>query len=254
MLEQKYDRVPWTARQTFTGVFFTLVPWLAFTGLIGLTASTSHPVAMSPRLDLVNALATLIFSLVSEGIFLVAPLYFARRTASARLVERETLWQVLGFRNFSFGRTLPLLFIFIVAIFAVNEIYQFLITTLHLPLQTNAQVIIERAKFAPVTTYVSLVVAVCVAPFCEEIFFRSFTFMGLLGDMPAGIAIVLSSLIFAVAHGDPGSFIVLFCIGLALAFLRWRTRSIWPGIILHLLNNALGALSIILAMHGGAGF
>ncbi|MFL5707338.1 MAG: type II CAAX prenyl endopeptidase Rce1 family protein [Ktedonobacteraceae bacterium] len=39
-------------------------------------------------------------------------------------------------------------------------------------------------------------------------------------------------------------------IGLALAFLRWRTNSIWPGILLHMLNNSLGAFTIILVMNG----
>src|SRR2546427_7906163 len=39
-------------------------------------------------------------------------------------------------------------------------------------------------------------------------------------------------------------FAVLFIIGLALAFLRWRTKSLWPSIFLHFLNNGLGALLI----------
>jgi membrane protease YdiL (CAAX protease family) len=60
----------------------------------------------------------------------------------------------------------------------------------------------------------------------------------------------LSALIFAAAHFDPASFPVLFFIGLALAIARWRTRSIWPGIILHLLNNGLSAVLVVLALHG----
>jgi len=82
------------------------------------------------------------------------------------------------------------------------------------------------------------------------VFFRGFVFPGLRRAMPVGWAIVLSSLLFAVAHADPGSFAVLFIIGLALAFLRWRTGSIWPGMILHMLNNGIGAVSIILVMQG----
>jgi membrane protease YdiL (CAAX protease family) len=61
---------------------------------------------------------------------------------------------------------------------------------------------------------------------------------------------VLSALIFAVAHADPGSFAVLFFIGLALAFVRWRTGSVWPGMLLHLLNNGIAALLIVLTMWG----
>ena len=61
---------------------------------------------------------------------------------------------------------------------------------------------------------------------------------------------VLSSLLFAIAHLDPGSFAVLFIIGLALAFLRWRTNSLWPGILLHAINNGVAALEVILVMLG----
>jgi membrane protease YdiL (CAAX protease family) len=68
--------------------------------------------------------------------------------------------------------------------------------------------------------------------------------------MRVGWAIVISSLLFAVTHADPGSFLVLFLIGLALAFLRWHTNSIWPGIVLHTFNNSLAALVIILSMNG----
>jgi len=91
---------------------------------------------------------------------------------------------------------------------------------------------------------------VFVAPICEEVFFRGFVFAGLLRGMAPVWAIVFSSLIFAVAHFDVGSFVVLFIIGLALAFLRWRTKSIWPGILLHMLNNGIAALGIIVVMLG----
>ncbi|GCE16649.1 CPBP family glutamic-type intramembrane protease [Dictyobacter kobayashii] len=60
----------------------------------------------------------------------------------------------------------------------------------------------------------------------------------------------MSALIFGVAHGDPASLPVLFCIGIALALLRLLTNSYWPGFFLHLLNNALSALLIILVLHG----
>jgi membrane protease YdiL (CAAX protease family) len=132
----------------------------------------------------------------------------------------------------------------------INYLYQYMITTFHLKLVTNDQVYFDMSKHAPITIYTVLFISVFMAPICEELFFRSFVFMGLLKGMPVGGAIVFSALIFAVAHGDVGSFLVLFFIGLALAFLRWRTRSIWPGILLHLLNNFVASLTIILPMLG----
>jgi membrane protease YdiL (CAAX protease family) len=156
--------------------------------------------------------------------------------------------RALGFRSFDVGPALLWVVGLILAFFAINGLYQYIITALHLHLQTNDQYILQQSKNAPISTYATLLASVLVAPFCEEVFFRGFVFAGLLRGMPLGWAIVLSSLIFAVAHADPGSFAVLFFIGLALAFLRWRMHSIWPSIILHLLNNSIGAFLIVLAM------
>jgi membrane protease YdiL (CAAX protease family) len=137
-----------------------------------------------------------------------------------------------------------------VVFYLVNGFYQYVVTVFHLNLQTNDQVILQQSKDAPFTTYATLIASMLVAPLCEEVFFRGFVFAGFLTRMPVVVAILLSSLLFALAHADIGSFAVLFFIGLALAFVRWRTRSLWPSILLHLLNNGAGALVIVLVMSG----
>jgi len=252
LLEQKFDRVPWTTRQTFLGISLTLVPWLAFSiGLASLGASSSsHPVKLAPQVDLINAIITLIFSALVEGAFLIAPFYFARKAARSSEMPRRSAFSLLGFRSFNWATALTLIVLFFVSILFINVLYQDIINVLHLHLQTNDQVLIDRSKLAPLTTYATLLASVVIAPFCEEVFFRSFVFMGLLRDMSLIWATVFSALIFGVAHADPASFAVLFCIGLMLAFVRWRTHSIWPGMLLHALNNGVGAVLIILAMNG----
>jgi membrane protease YdiL (CAAX protease family) len=250
-LDETPDIVPWTLQQTFLGVLLTLVPWIALAlGLTGLNSQSVHPARLTPQLDLANAILVFIFSSLIEGAFLIAPFAFAwRALRGASHILRQACY-ALGLRRFAIGRTLAWIVLLFVVIYVVNDAYQSIILALHLNLQTNDQVILQNAKYAPLTTYATLVASVLVAPFCEEVFFRGFVFMGLLRGMPLVLAVVLSSLIFAVAHADPGSFVVLFIIGLALAYLRWRTRSLWPGIILHILNNAIGALLIVLTMQG----
>jgi uncharacterized protein len=244
------DKAPWTIKQTFMGIFLTLFPWILFALLLnslggGKAASSG---ALSPQRDLIAAIITLVFS--SEGAFLIAPFYYAI-AAFRRVTPRVKLaLRALGFRKFPVTQTFFWIVMLVIAILAVNNIYQYLITVLHLNLQTNDQVLLAESKRAPLTTYATLLVAVFIAPFCEEIFFRGFVFQGLRNGMPVGWAIVFSALLFGVAHADPGSFAVLFIIGIALAFLRWRTKSIWPGMILHMLNNGIGALVIILYMQG----
>jgi membrane protease YdiL (CAAX protease family) len=246
------DAVPWTIQQTFRGVLFTIIPWIAFAlALSSLNRqSSTSTTPLAPSVDLTGAIVTFFFSVIIEGAFLIAPLYFANKAFRSITPHMRLALRALGFRGFSLGRALSWLVVLLLGIFAVNNLYQYVITVLHLNIQTNDQVLLAHSKEAPLTTYATLIAAVIVAPICEEVFFRGFVFTGLCRGMPVGWAIVLSALLFATTHADPGSFVVLFVIGLALAFLRWRTHSIWPGIALHALNNGAAALLIVLIMNG----
>lgn len=250
LLKRQFDQVPWTIWQTFSGILWTLVPYIVFTLFSTFSSPPAqHPaklVPLAPQLDLLYAIAFFIYAIIAEGVFLLAPLYFAKRSTSG---NRQSILQALGFRRFNVRRVLPWIILLFLAFFLVNYLYQLLITALHLPLQTNDQVVLERGKITPISIDATLIAAALIAPMCEEVFFRSFTFMGLLRKMPLWVAIVLSAFLFALVHLDFASFAVLFCIGLALAFLRWYSNSIWPGIILHALNNATSGIIIILALH-----
>ncbi len=251
VVEQKVEQTPWTLRQTLVGTSATLIPWivLALT-LANLGGKPTQPHRLSPQADLTSAIFVFFFSALIEGAFLIAPFYFARRTAPLVSDHRRAVLFSLGFRRFQWLNTIGMIVVLFIAFYLINGLYQYVITVFHLNLQTNDQVILQQSKDAPYTTYATLLASVIVAPICEETFFRSFVFAGFLNRMPVIVAIILSSFLFAVAHADLGSFAVLFFIGLALAFVRWRTRSIWPGIILHLLNNGVGAIVIVLVMSG----
>lgn len=245
------DTVPWTIRQTFLGIFLTLLPWIGLTLILsslGGQASVSTP--LPPRADLIGAIVTIVFSIIIEGAFLIAPLYFANAAFRSITPHTRLALRALGFRHFRVGRTLFWVVVLMLGIFGINTLYSYVIYVFHLNLQTNDQLILQQSKVAPLTAYATLLAAVIVAPICEEIFFRGFVLPGFCRGMPVGWAIVLSSLLFAVAHADPGSFAVLLIIGLALGILRWRTRSIWPSIVLHMLNNGVAALVIVLTMQG----
>ena len=251
VVEQKLEQTPWTLRQTLLGIFFTLVPWIMLAlGLTSLNGKSTQSHRLSPQADLTSAIIVFLFSVLVEGAFLIAPFYFARRTASTFGDQRRSILYALGFRRFQWFPTLGMIILLFLAFYLVNDFYQYIITVFHLNLQTNDQVILQQSKDAPFTTYATLIASVLVAPVCEETFFRGFVFAGFLGRMPVAVAIVSSSFLFAIAHADLGSFAVLFFIGLALAFVRWRTRSLWPGILLHLLNNGVGAIVIVLVMMG----
>jgi membrane protease YdiL (CAAX protease family) len=77
------------------------------------------------------------------------------------------------------------------------------------------------------------------APLVEELMYRGLGFT-LLSPLGVAAAIVVIGISFALAHGLFRAFPVLFVIGAGLAFLRWRTGSVYPPIILHACFNGVG--------------
>jgi membrane protease YdiL (CAAX protease family) len=85
-----------------------------------------------------------------------------------------------------------------------------------------------------------IIVGVILAPIVEETFFRGFLFQGFRQKYGWISGAFLSSAIFGAAHLDPVAFIPTFILGFLLAYMYHRSNSVWPGIILHVLVNALG--------------
>ena len=76
-------------------------------------------------------------------------------------------------------------------------------------------------------------------PITEEIFFRGFVYAGLVPRLGAGRAILASAVVFGGFHILPGLIIPTFMTGLLLAWLYYKTGSIWPPIAVHAGQNAL---------------
>lgn len=72
----------------------------------------------------------------------------------------------------------------------------------------------------------------------EELFFRGVLFSALerCGTWPA---LLLSSLAFALIHGDIGNFAGPLAAGLLYGYLTYVLESIWPAIFAHIVSNAL---------------
>ena len=90
-------------------------------------------------------------------------------------------------------------------------------------------------------------VGVIVAPLVEEIFFRGFVFSGLRQKYNWKVATFLSSALFAIAHLQWVALIPTFLMGVVLSYLFHRSKSILPGIILHLIVNSFAFGMVYLA-------
>ncbi len=76
------------------------------------------------------------------------------------------------------------------------------------------------------------------APIVEELTFRGAGYT-LLERYGRPLAIVAVGLLFGLAHGLVDALPLLAAFGMGLAYLRARTASVYPGMLLHALFNGV---------------
>lgn len=102
--------------------------------------------------------------------------------------------------------------------------------------------------------YIALTILVLVAPIAEEIIFRGFLYgklRSVLSTKAKVVAILLTSLVFGFMHGQWNVAINVFAMSMVLCFMREITGTIYAGVILHIIKNAI-AFYLIYAIGLGA--
>jgi membrane protease YdiL (CAAX protease family) len=91
----------------------------------------------------------------------------------------------------------------------------------------------------------NIVLFAVVAPIVEELTFRGLgqSLLAFLGQWPS---ILLVGLTFGLAHGLVEALLVLVPFGIALAWLRSRTDSVYPGMVVHALFNGVALAAAVL--------
>jgi CAAX protease family protein len=94
----------------------------------------------------------------------------------------------------------------------------------------------------------ALLVSAVAAPICEETFFRGMLFRLLRDRLPFAAAVLLSAVAFGLAHASPRINLALLPVfiymGVVLALVYARTRSLTTSILLHAANNAIGTVAV----------
>ena len=94
-----------------------------------------------------------------------------------------------------------------------------------------------------------LALATLFAPITEELLFRGWIYTSLRGIIGVRFAILLSAVLFAVAHWESTHLyaVAVFPVGLALGYVRERTDSVAASITLHSLYNGVAAVLLFIA-------
>ncbi|HEY1588358.1 MAG TPA: type II CAAX endopeptidase family protein [Rhodanobacter sp.] len=156
------------------------------------------------------------------------------------------LWSLAQPPGFGFVRAgRPLFFALAVVIGLAAPLFGGWLTQLLAHGQTVTQNIQQLgADTPPAWRIVLVLVVVSVGPVVEELLFRGVLLSALWQRWRTGWAVALSSLMFALVH-LPGlqwqwfALPDLLLLALALAWLRLRSGSIWPGVLAHGVHNLL---------------
>jgi len=77
---------------------------------------------------------------------------------------------------------------------------------------------------------------------CEEVLFRGYIQRQAERSLGAWGGILFSGVIFGFYHLRLTQAIPLSLLGIFMAWLTWQTRSLWPAILVHLINNSFAAV------------
>ncbi len=74
---------------------------------------------------------------------------------------------------------------------------------------------------------------------CEEFLFRGFALKPLQKRYGSTAAVIIVALLFAIVHLDVVRLLPTFALGLVFGHITVKTKSLYPAMILHVLNNAV---------------
>lgn len=97
---------------------------------------------------------------------------------------------------------------------------------------------LDRVYGAASKGILGILAGVILAPITEEIIFRGVVLRSMLKmRWHPWVAIPLSALIFSFIHGTTYQTIDILPFGIIVGWLYWRTKSLLPGIVIHIVNN-----------------
>lgn len=187
---------------------------MGYVGAAHLTSPTGDTAALSFFVGAVGSYAVLL-----AAVWLFA---LRRHGASA---------ESLGFRPIDVRGLVGLLGAFAVTVAAANLIVGSIVGL------TRAQELLRFGR-GPFGVLLLALLVVVAAPLAEETFFRGFLLQGLARRFTFWPAAVVTSAVFALAHVWWQLYLPIFVLGLAFAWLFWRTGSLWASIAAHATINA----------------
>jgi len=152
--------------------------------------------------------------------------------------------EAVGLRAFPVGRTAALSALIVIGGLVGTGVYSVIAGALGVTVRGNTAELVSGFGSGPAEIAIAFVLVGIVAPFVEEITFRGIVFPSLKAAWGTAPALLVSGGIFGVVHLQPTIAVPLALIGIALAAVFMRTRSLWSAIAAHC---AFNTVSLVLA-------
>lgn len=184
-----------------------------------------------------NIVTTIVLSFLYAPLMLVLvwavfrPILEKQGWSVKRLIALERLPRIKDVLN-----AIPAYLIYFVITVVVFTTITLLFPNLYLDQKQNLGISAPATLLEYVLTFCMLVI---LPPFIEEVLFRGFLFGTLRRGFSMVVSATLTSILFGVAHGQLNLFIDTFVLGLILCYLREKTGTIWTGIFVHGIKNAI---------------
>jgi membrane protease YdiL (CAAX protease family) len=204
--------------------------WLLLVAVLATSAYAQRAAEGRPERDLLYRYGTAIASAVGYAVMLGLTLLIALHRSDLLALRRPRSW------GRSLGQAIGLLFVVLVG---GNILDHYLHAGREQGYTPPGWESDKAKQYAA-----NFVVVAIVAPFVEELLFRGvgYSLLEPLGRFPAIAAVGVT---FAAVHGLLAGFVILALFGAVLAWLRSRTDSVIPGMLVH---GSYNAVALILAV------
>lgn len=120
------------------------------------------------------------------------------------------------------------------------------------PAAQETMVELESVLKIPDNILLNLLLVAVVPAICEEFLFRGFIFSSLRGkndkdrnnSKRVRNAIIISGLMFGIMHMDFTKIITTGILGIGIAYVVYKTGSIFTGVLIHFVNNAVAVVTM----------
>jgi membrane protease YdiL (CAAX protease family) len=180
--------------------------------------------------------------LLGYAIIIAPPLAIAR-ARGLRFSE------AFGLRGFRVEQAVMLAAALVIGGLVVTVSYGLLLRGFGISAPNNTVRLVQGFGTGPVAMAIGYLLVGVIAPFAEEVAFRGVVFAGVSAGWGTAAGVIISGLLFGIVHLEPLEMLPLALIGMGLAAVFVRARSLWPAVIAHGCYNVV-VLTIAFASVG----